>query len=94
MMGEMHTTSYMEDIFFSILIGGIPTTSMLIASFALMNLKIPPLIEACFQNFCAGLILAAVAMELLPLMAPSSTLTPFCSALGDYLCSHTVEYIL
>lgn len=71
-----------EDILFSILIGAIPTCSMLLASFALMNLKVQPLIEACFQNFCAGLILAAVAMELFPLMAPSELISPFSSIIG------------
>lgn len=58
---------------------------MLLASFALMNLKVPPLIEACFQNFCAGLILAAVSLELLPLMSPSPTTTPFNSVAGTTL---------
>ena len=74
-----------EDIIFSILIGSIPTASMLLASFALMNLKVEPLIEACFQNFCAGLILAAVAMELFPLMAPSEIISPFNSIVGTSL---------
>lgn len=74
-----------DDILFSILIGAIPTSSMLIASFALMNLKVPPLVEACFQNFCSGLILAAVAMELFPLMSPSSTTTSFDSVVGTTL---------
>jgi hypothetical protein len=32
-----------------------------------MNLSVDAAIEACFQNFCAGLILAAVAGELFPL---------------------------
>lgn len=79
----------LEDVLFSILVGSIPTVSMLLASFALMNLKVPPLIEACFQNFCAGLILAAVSLELLPLMSPSSTTTPFHSVAGT-----TVGFIL
>ena len=79
---KMTTTFNVEDVIFSILIGAIPTCSMLLASFALMNLKVQPLIEACFQNFCAGLILAAVAMELFPLMAPSDIISPFCSAVG------------
>lgn len=74
-----------QDILFSILIGSIPTGSMLVASFVLMNLKVQPLIEACFQNFCAGLILAAVSLELIPLMSPSETTTPFDSAAGTTL---------
>lgn len=81
----MATEYNADDILFSILIGAIPTASMLIASFALMNLKVQPLIEACFQNFCAGLILAAVAIELLPLMSPSETTTPFNSVVGTTL---------
>jgi uncharacterized protein YuzB (UPF0349 family) len=75
----------MEDILFSVLIGSIPTCSMLFASLALINLKVPPLIEACFQNFCAGLILAAVALELLPLMGPSQITSPFNSVVGTTL---------
>eukprot|EP00596_Hydrurales_sp_CCMP1899_P000443 CAMPEP_0119036262 /NCGR_PEP_ID=MMETSP1177-20130426/3847_1 /TAXON_ID=2985 /ORGANISM="Ochromonas sp, Strain CCMP1899" /LENGTH=554 /DNA_ID=CAMNT_0006995841 /DNA_START=152 /DNA_END=1816 /DNA_ORIENTATION=- len=75
----------MEDILFSVLIGAIPTSSMLFASLALINLKVPPLIEACFQNFCAGLILAAVALELLPLMGPSQITSPFNSVVGTTL---------
>jgi hypothetical protein len=75
----------MEDILFSVLIGALPTSSMLFASLALMKLKVPPLIEACFQNFCAGLILAAVALELLPLMGPSQTTSPFNSVAGTTL---------
>ena len=81
----MASHSNVEDILFSILIGAIPTTSMLIASFALINLKVQPLTEACFQNFCGGLILAAVSLELLPLMSPSETTTPFHSIVGTTL---------
>ena len=81
----MASHSDVEDILFSILIGAIPTSSMLIASFALINLKVQPLTEACFQNFCGGLILAAVSLELLPLMSPSETTTPFHSFVGTTL---------
>ena len=81
----MASHSNVEDILFSILIGSIPTSSMLIASFALINLKVQPLTEACFQNFCGGLILAAVSLELLPLMAPSETTTPYHSIVGTTL---------
>jgi hypothetical protein len=81
----MATKSEERDILFSVLIGSIPTGSMLVASFVLMNLKVAPLIEACFQNFCAGLILAAVSLELLPLMSPSDTTTPLDSVIGTTL---------
>jgi hypothetical protein len=33
--------------------------AMMIASLALSNISVGPKIEACFQNFAAGLILAA-----------------------------------
>lgn len=75
----------LEEILFSILIGSIPTGSMLFASLALINLKVPPLIEACFQNFCGGLIIGAVALELLPLMGPSQVTSPFNSVFGTSL---------
>lgn len=41
------------------LVGGIPTVSMTVASFALTSLHVSSLVEAAFQNFAAGLILAA-----------------------------------
>jgi zinc transporter ZupT len=66
----MASHSDVEDILFSIL---------------MINLKVQPLTEACFQNFCGGLILAAVSLELLPLMSPSETTTPFHSFVGTTL---------
>jgi len=53
-------------------IGGIPTTSMILAIIALSNIEVGAKIEASLQNFAAGLIIAAVAGELFPVMLDSS----------------------
>ena len=46
---------------------------MLVASFLLSQLEVESKIEAVFQNFAAGLILAAVGAELFPLLHKYST---------------------
>ena len=46
---------------------------MLLASFLLSQLDVEPYVEAVFQNFAAGLILAAVGAELFPLLHKYST---------------------
>uniref|UniRef100_A0A7S3M8C8 Uncharacterized protein n=2 Tax=Spumella elongata TaxID=89044 RepID=A0A7S3M8C8_9STRA len=53
-------------------VGAFPTLAMMIASCLLTTYEVGPKIEACFQNFAAGLIIAAVAGELFPIMASSS----------------------
>jgi hypothetical protein len=58
----------LADVIFAAFVGFIPTASMMFASFALYNFAVSPLIEASCQNFTAGLIIAAVAQELFPLM--------------------------
>lgn len=50
------------------LVGAIPTLTMSLASILLTSISVSSLTEAAFQNFAAGLILAAVASELFPLM--------------------------
>ena len=60
----------LDDVVFAVFIGFIPTASMLFASFALYNFAVSSLIEASCQNFTSGLIIAAVAQELFPLMNP------------------------
>lgn len=49
-------------------VGAIPTVSMILTSMLLSSIEVSPMIEAGFQNFAAGLIIAAVAEELFPLM--------------------------
>lgn len=46
---------------------------MLASSIALTNIEVHKYLEAAFQNFAAGLILAAVASELFPLMITGVT---------------------
>jgi len=56
-------------------IGLIPCVGMAFASLLLMKYKINVLLEASLQNFAAGLILAAVASELFPLLAEIPNIT-------------------
>jgi hypothetical protein len=58
----------MQGLYLSLVIGLVPSVCMGIASFFLSNLTISGVIEACFQNLAGGLILAAVAAELFPLL--------------------------
>lgn len=50
------------------LVGSVPTIAMIFFSIIFSNLSISKTTTALFQNFAAGLILAAVAAELFPLM--------------------------
>lgn len=50
------------------LVGAVPTAAMLLSSLAFTSFEVNKYVEATFQNFAAGLILAAVAAELFPLM--------------------------
>ena len=54
---------------------------MLIASILLTNISVSKSVEATFQNFAAGLILAAVASELFPLML-TENVSPFDTWVG------------
>lgn len=56
-------------------IGAIPTVCMLLASMVLYSIEVSDHVEAAFQNFAAGLILAAVAAELFPLVAEVVVIT-------------------
>ena len=47
----------------------VPSLSMIFCSFAASHLGVSPEVEACFQNFAAGLVLFAVAGELFPLLS-------------------------
>jgi hypothetical protein len=57
------------------LVGFIPTASMTLASILLSSITVHSLVEASVQNFAAGLILAAVAAELFPLMIGENVTT-------------------
>lgn len=63
---------------FGLLVGLLPTTSMLLASSILIHYEVGAVIEACIQNFCAGLILAAVGGELFPLVETSPSKSDAC----------------
>ena len=54
-------------------VGAVPTVAMLLSELALTNIETNKYVEATFQNFAAGLILAAVAAELFPLMITEVT---------------------
>lgn len=56
------------------IIGAAPTATMLCASFILSQVEVGHQIEACVQNFAAGLILSAVAGELFPILLEDKTI--------------------
>ena len=58
----------MDSVKLAFIIGGVPTLSMICCSFLFSSVEVSVEIEACFQNFASGLILAAVAAELFPLI--------------------------
>jgi hypothetical protein len=64
------------------LVGLFPAVSMLTASLALTAYEISTQTAACFQNFCAGLIIAAVAGELYPLLSEGTVIE---SAAGEVI---------
>jgi zinc transporter ZupT len=47
-----------------------PALSMLLGSVFALVMRVPEKIQACSQNFSAGLLISAVAAELYPLMSP------------------------
>lgn len=55
-----------EDLYGGVLVGSLPTVSMLLTSLLTFNAKISSTFESTAQNFCAGLIIGAVAKELFP----------------------------
>ncbi|KAJ1433638.1 hypothetical protein B484DRAFT_447182 [Ochromonadaceae sp. CCMP2298] len=60
------------DVAFGFLIGCFPTVAMIVSEAILTNVEVSAQTEACFQNFAAGLILAAVASELFPILSDAS----------------------
>ena len=58
-----------EGVALAALIGAVPTFSMSVCSIIANRVKVKPEVEAIFQNFAAGLIIAAVAAELFPLLS-------------------------
>lgn len=54
------------DIYVGLSVGLLPTASMILAALLIYNLKISKTFESTAQNYCAGLILGAVAKELFP----------------------------
>lgn len=51
----------------------LPTIAMVIGSFGALCARIPEKLQACTQNFSAGLLISAVAGELYPLISPKKT---------------------
>jgi len=60
------------EFYSALIIGACPTAAMIVATFLLTKVEVDIKIEAALQNFAAGLIIAAVAAELFPIMVDSS----------------------
>eukprot|EP01032_Pedospumella_encystans_P025449 gene25449-28765_t len=58
--------SSMYPIYVGVLAGSLPTLSMLVCSFVAVSVQFSKTFESSAQNYCAGLILGAVAKELFP----------------------------
>ena len=65
-----------------------PSISMMLVSFVFMNISVPAFVEGRFQNACAGLILAVVAVELVPL-----TQGLLRSSLGNLHLEHWLDFV-
>lgn len=54
----------MTSLQLGVIVGLIPTVAMILSSILLTNIEVKPSVEACFQNFAAGLMLAAGKCQL------------------------------
>ena len=57
-----------SDVQWAMIVAVCPTISMLVCSGCFFGASVPVHVEATFQNFAAGMILAATALELMPKM--------------------------
>jgi len=64
----------------------IPTAAMMIASAFIDCVNVPASIEAIFQNYAAGLILAAVGAELFPLMLDTNPVDGWVGMVVGFSC--------
>lgn len=80
------------------LVGAIPTAAMIVCSCVFSHVKVGPLTEACFQSFAAGLILAAVAAELFPLIMEAERQDIYIGVSAGFFIAlsmiHGVEWIV
>jgi len=53
-----------------------PAFTMLVGSASVFSIRVPAFVQACTQNFSAGLLISAVAGELFPLMSRPETAAP------------------
>ena len=81
----------------ALIVGAAPTVSMMLCSLIASHIKTKPQIEAIFQNFAAGLILAAVAGELFPLLskdASDESLLPNSTRMGGVTIGFAVALLV
>lgn len=81
------------------LIGAVPTISMAVSSAIMSSMEVSPATESMVQYFASGLILAAVALELFPLLkegvTPSDSMVGIsCGMLVGLLLVYGMEYIM
>ena len=49
-----------------LLLGGIPAACMLLCTLLGLQVRVPPMVAGALQHFAAGVLLSAIATELLP----------------------------
>eukprot|EP01038_Epipyxis_sp_PR26KG_P007894 gene7894-10713_t len=74
------------------LIGAVPTIAMMLSETYFVKYAVSPQTEACFQNFAAGLIIAAVAQELFPLVNESTPTNAMIGVSGGFVVALSMIY--
>lgn len=70
----------------------VPAGSMLLGSWLLMRVRVGDRLLASFQNLSAGLVLAAVASELFPMLAASPTNSSLGGLTVGFVCGLLVVF--
>jgi zinc transporter ZupT len=84
--------SLSDKIVQGLVVGLVPTVSMTLATLLLTKVEVSAQVEASLQNFAAGLIIAAVAGELFPIMMNSSDNASFIGITAGFVIGLAVIY--
>jgi len=95
----MLALSDLSDVQLGFAVAALPTLAMMISSAIMSNVEISPRTESILQYFCGGLIVAAVAAELFPLMlenvSPSDSIIGVTVGFSAGLCLvYGIEWVM